>query len=143
MNPTYKSWQCMKQRCNNPNFPKYEIYGGRGITYDPTWESFINFFNDMGPRPEGKTLDRLDNNGNYEKSNCRWATGTEQRINQRPIKAVRRDSSRKICGVTFDRKGYVFRSYVTVEGFRQDLYRGKDFFEACCARKSYEARTFL
>lgn len=81
--PTHDSWTAMKQRCNNPNSRHYENYGGRGITYDPRWESFENFLEDMGERPEGMTLDRIDFNGNYTKENCRWESGSVQVHNQR------------------------------------------------------------
>ena len=78
---TYMSWRAMKTRCNNPNTQYFHVYGGRGITYDQHWESFENFLNDMGVRPEGTTLDRIDNDGNYCKENCRWATVKEQNSN--------------------------------------------------------------
>lgn len=81
--PTYHSWAKMKTRCNNPHAHNYEYYGGRGITVCERWSSFKNFLEDMGERPENKTLDRIDPNGNYEPSNCRWATAKEQRVNQR------------------------------------------------------------
>lgn len=81
---TYNSWRCMKQRCKNPNAIDYKDYGGRGITICERWlNSFQNFLEDMGERPEDKTLDRINNNGNYELSNCRWATHKQQRKNQR------------------------------------------------------------
>jgi hypothetical protein len=82
--PTYKSWLAMKTRCTNPNTPKFYNYGGRGITYDPKWETFEGFYADMGERPSLKySLDRIDPDGNYTPSNCRWATVGEQNSNKR------------------------------------------------------------
>jgi hypothetical protein len=81
--PTYSSWSSMKQRCNNPSAARYRDYGGRGISYCERWELFDNFHADMGLRPWGKSLDRIDVNGNYEPANCRWATQSEQSKNQR------------------------------------------------------------
>ena len=81
--PEYNTWQSMKQRCSNPNNTDYSLYGGRGISYDPSWNDFVNFYRDMGSRPEGCTLDRIDNEGNYCKANCRWATPDDQRSNRR------------------------------------------------------------
>jgi DNA-binding CsgD family transcriptional regulator len=77
----------MKARCLDPNNPRYPDYGGRGITITDRWlgeRGFKNFLSDMGPRPEGKTLDRYPNNdGNYEPSNCQWRTPKQQNNNQR------------------------------------------------------------
>ncbi len=78
---TYHSWEGMKQRCLNPKATKYPEYGARGITVCERWRRFENFLLDMGVRPEGKTLDRIDGNGNYEPDNCRWATPLEQQQN--------------------------------------------------------------
>jgi len=82
--PTFKSWESMKQRCFNSKNHKYPIYGGRGIKVCDRWkDSFKNFLDDMGERPKGKTLDRINPDGNYEPLNCRWATNLEQRHNRR------------------------------------------------------------
>ena len=74
----------MLSRCYRPNSNGFHNYGGRGITVCDRWrESFANFLADMGERPEGKTLDRINVDGNYEPGNCRWATATEQMANRR------------------------------------------------------------
>lgn len=82
--PTYRCWCDMLTRCNNPNNKYYNIYGGRGIKVCKRWLSFINFYKDMGIKPIDKTLDRINNDGNYEPSNCRWATIRQQNANKRP-----------------------------------------------------------
>lgn len=81
----YVCWKAMIQRCSNPKRKGYKNYGGRGIRVCPEWSSFDQFFLDMGPKPPGLTLDRTDVNGNYEKSNCRWATLSEQGLNKRVL----------------------------------------------------------
>lgn len=82
----YAVWCTMRARCNNPNVKSFKNYGGRGIYVCKRWQTFENFFADMGNPPPGQTLDRIDNNREYEKSNCRWATRLEQRHNRRDKK---------------------------------------------------------
>jgi hypothetical protein len=85
--PAYQSWLAMRQRCCNPKATQYRLYGGRGIKVCERWlHSFRNFLADMGKRPEGKTLDRKDVDGNYEPRNCRWATQKVQANNTRSTK---------------------------------------------------------
>ena len=130
--PTYSSWVGMKQRCYNPRTVRYEQYGGRGIEVCPRWFSFANFLADMGERPEGTTLDRIDNNGNYCKENCRWASSQQQRYNI----SVRKDSKSGVKGVARHHNGW--QAHITINRKRILLYSGPSFESACAARKEGE-----
>jgi len=79
-------WWQMIQRCRNPNHKAFPRYGGRGIRVCDRWQEFTAFLDDMGPKPDGLSLDRIDNNGNYEPSNCQWATSKQQTNNRELVK---------------------------------------------------------
>jgi hypothetical protein len=105
--PIYRSWASMVYRCTNPSSSCYHNYGGRGINVCSRWRSFENFLADMGERPRGRSLERIDNDGNYEPGNCRWATAGEQATNQRRVRLLEtshgmlsKTQIAKIAGVT-------------------------------------------
>lgn len=122
----YRTYNAMLQRCCNPNNESYKNYGWRGITVCERWiQSFENFYEDMGESPEGKSLDRINNEKGYSKENCRWATITEQALNRRP-----QGKTSKLRGVSFDKKLEKFLARVKING--RTKYIG-------CLKTEYEA----
>ena len=93
---TYQAWHQMRQRCLNPRHRAYPSYGGRGITICQRWlDSFEAFLEDLGEPPDNRSLDRIDNDGNYEPGNCRWASRSEQQRNKRDNRLVTYDGMTK------------------------------------------------
>lgn len=103
--PEYNSWDKMLQRCENPKDNAFKNYGGRGIHVCQSWHFFGNFIRDMGPRPPGTTIDRINNNGNYERGNCRWSTRKEQNRNRRDSNLVTYEGKTQTVGAWEEEKG--------------------------------------
>jgi hypothetical protein len=95
----------MMQRCGNPNNPQFKDYGGRGIAVCKRWKIFKNFLTDMGVRPDGLTLDRIDNSKGYSPRNCKWATKQEQQRNMRSNNVWELDGQRKTVAEWADQLG--------------------------------------
>lgn len=135
----YNSWAKMTQRCRNKENPKYNDYGGRGITICDRWkESFENFLEDMGYCPEGLSLDRIDVNGNYEPGNCRWTDNTEQSYNQR---LSSRNTSGK-SGVCFHQNVNKWHARISKENKQYHLGYYDTFEEAVAAREKAELELY-
>ncbi len=123
--PAYSSWASMKQRCLNVNNPSYPNWGGRGITICDRWLKFEAFLADMGPRPAGTSLDRIDNDGPYAPENCRWATHQVQTTNSRQIRPLTLNGRTQLMGEWARELG--MRSTATLS---QRLIRGMSEAEA-------------
>jgi hypothetical protein len=130
--PTYRVWKGMKTRCYNPNATSYKYYGGRGITI--TWPNFEAFFTDMGVRPDGLTIDRIDSAGNYSKENCRWATWTQQN-RSKGLSIVNKSG---VKGVYWNKQKNKWRTFITVRGKTISLGYHKTLEAAAAARKEGE-----
>lgn len=119
--PEYWVWVAMRYRCNNNNSPVYKHYGGRGIKICERWNSFDNFISDMGRRPAGRySIDRIDVDGDYEPSNCRWATQKQQTINRRDynrlgFRGLRKKHNSYQARITVDYKEIYLGNFDTIE----------------------------
>lgn len=135
----YNAWQAAKRRCFNPNTPHYKDYGGRGISMVDTWTNdFEKFFADMGPRPEGFSLERLDVDGNYCPENCIWADSYTQAQNRRMNSL---NSSGK-TGVSWVASIAKYEAYIGVEGKHLRLIQTGDFELACFVREEAELKYY-
>jgi hypothetical protein len=116
--PIYRVWSEMVQRCTNPNNQHWSHYGGRGINVCDDWRDFVNFYRDMGDRPApGHSIDRIDNDGNYEPSNCRWATKSVQNLNRRKKPGC----SSQHRGVTWFASRNKWRATIEIDGKQRHL----------------------
>ncbi len=134
---TYLAWCHLRDRCDNPRDSRFSSYGEVGISYPTQWNTFEGFLADLGEAPLGSVLDRIDPYKNYSKENCRWAAPDEQLYNHRKL----RNNTSGINGVSFNRRMGVWLAYFGKKNCL--LYRGRDFFEACCARKSWDATNLM
>lgn len=138
--PTYKTWRWMKERCYSKN---HKNYGGRGITVcerwlEPNQQGYFNFVEDMGEKPEGLTLDRIDVNGNYCPENCRWADNSIQGYNQR----LRETNNSGKTGVHWNKRSNKWMASITFNGKTKYLGLYDDFNDAVSARLKGEIDYF-
>lgn len=127
---TRESWYSMRKRCLNPNDRAYKWYGAKGITIDPRWNKFENFLSDMGERPEGMTLDRIDSTKGYNAKNCRWTTWHIQQSN--------RTNNNKTVGVSLHKASGRWRAYIKPKKKQISLGYYKNYKDAVAARKTAE-----
>ena len=138
--PTHNSWRGMKERCYNSNNKRFKDYGGRGISVSSQWkDSFEQFIFDMGECPQGMSIERIDVNGNYEKSNCRWATDFDQAFNKRILK---RNKS-GVTGVYFCNRIQKWKAQISFQGKRRSLGAFNKFEDAVECRKIQENKALL
>jgi len=134
--PTYRSWNDMIQRCTNANNSRYAYYGERGISVCGSWLKFEGFVADMGERPIGSTLDRVNPNGNYEKVNCRWASKSIQSHNRRKLK----NATSKYFGVHWSK---VHKKWVSRLAFKGSVILHKTFDSEHAAAVAYDAVSLI
>lgn len=133
----YLVWRAMLNRCNNPNVESYRTHGARGITVCKRWHQFTNFYADMGDPPPGHSIDRINNNGNYEPGNCRWATPREQNLNSRMVKPL------TYQGKTQSRSDWGRQSAVSEANFRWRINNGWPMKLALTLPKGAKLKDYL
>ena len=117
--PLFNVWSNMHQRCYNINNPSYKEYGARGIDIDLYWHNIDNFIKDMFPSyKQGLSLDRINNNSGYSKSNCRWVTQT---IQSRNTRVLRKDNTTSFRGVSFNKNAQKYTAQITIKGKKVHL----------------------
>lgn len=136
--PEHQSWRGMKERCNNPKNSHYELYGARGISYPDAWNDFSVFLEDMGNRPEGTQLDRIDVNLSYSKDNCKWSDLTQQAFNIR----LKSNNKSGRTGVSFNKKLSKYTAMITHYKVVKFLGVFDSFEDACKAREKAEIELY-
>jgi len=132
--PIYRIWGGIIQRCCNPKDTAYKNYGGRGISVCEEWLEFVNFYKDMGDRPEGLTIERINNNKGYSAENCKWATRSEQHRNRR-----HRKSKLGILGVELTANN-TYSVKIGVNGSRLHMGTYASLADAIMARRNAEIK---
>lgn len=131
----YKIWAGMRERCDNPKHKDYDIYGGRGISYQKSWNMFENFKQDMiANYSDSLELDRIDPDSNYSVNNCRWVSESLQSYNQR----LSKNNTSGVCGVYYCKRANKWMAQISKEGVQMKIGQFTDFDSAVFARKSAE-----
>lgn len=133
---TRSIWVDMWRRCTDPRRKDFSRYGAKGITVCEAWKSFEQFYSDMGEKPEGRTLDRVDNSLGYSKDNCRWATKLQQDWNRGTYSS----NTSGVKGVRFNTQTNSWQAFGMYRGRQEHLYLGPSKEQAILARKAWEDR---